>query len=250
MTRKPEVPTKAEPSFRNDTLKEKLAAWKKVAAPGIPAQPVAQTAPPKLGATVSAAKRAPPKPAAKAAKSAAATEADAQLFRWAMEEVAPLVERPNQRRSATPSADENAVIDDDAEALAQLAELVATGDGLELAVGDAFLAGSVRGIDGSLLSRLRRGEFRAQARVELHGFPAEGAKVGLERFLVESRRQGLRCVLVVPGLEGPESDPVAVLKQRMGPWLTQGRLSRIVLAFATARPIDGGVGALYVLLRR
>ena len=33
-------------------------------------------------------------------------------------------------------------------------------------------------------------------------------------------------------------------------WLARGRSARIVLAFTTARPCDGGAGALYVLLRR
>jgi DNA-nicking Smr family endonuclease len=33
-------------------------------------------------------------------------------------------------------------------------------------------------------------------------------------------------------------------------WLSHGRLSRMVLAFATAPAHDGGAGATYVLLRR
>jgi DNA-nicking Smr family endonuclease len=41
-----------------------------------------------------------------------------------------------------------------------------------------------------------------------------------------------------------------VLKQGIQRWLTQGKLAKMVLAFATARPHDGGAGAVYVLLRR
>jgi DNA-nicking Smr family endonuclease len=86
--------------------------------------------------------------------------------------------------------------------------------------------------------------------VDLHGLGTEAAKEALERFLVESRRRGHRCVLVVHGRGLHSKDQVPVIKERMGAWLSRGRLSKIVLAFATARPTDGGAGASYVLLRR
>jgi len=41
-----------------------------------------------------------------------------------------------------------------------------------------------------------------------------------------------------------------VLKERLKVWLTRGRIGRGVLAFCTARPSDGGAGAVYVLLRK
>jgi DNA-nicking Smr family endonuclease len=41
-----------------------------------------------------------------------------------------------------------------------------------------------------------------------------------------------------------------VLKEALAGWLVDGRFGRQVLAFASARPADGGSGALYVLLRR
>jgi DNA-nicking Smr family endonuclease len=43
---------------------------------------------------------------------------------------------------------------------------------------------------------------------------------------------------------------VPVLKNALVGWLSHGRLSRFVLAFCSARPVDGGAGAIYVLLRR
>ena len=62
--------------------------------------------------------------------------------------------------------------------------------------------------------------------------------------------QGHRTVLVVPGrgLGSPGGRPV--LKHAAVQWLSHGTLSGYVLGFVTARPIDGGAGALYVLLRR
>jgi DNA-nicking Smr family endonuclease len=41
-----------------------------------------------------------------------------------------------------------------------------------------------------------------------------------------------------------------VLKEWLKGWLGQKRVGQLVLAFATARPQDGGAGAVYVLLRR
>jgi DNA-nicking Smr family endonuclease len=43
---------------------------------------------------------------------------------------------------------------------------------------------------------------------------------------------------------------VPVIKEALQDWLASGRFGRQVLAFASARPADGGAGALYVLLRR
>jgi DNA-nicking Smr family endonuclease len=45
-------------------------------------------------------------------------------------------------------------------------------------------------------------------------------------------------------------DAAPVLRESLKGWLARGRLARSVLAFATARPHDGGPGAVYVLLRR
>ena len=41
-----------------------------------------------------------------------------------------------------------------------------------------------------------------------------------------------------------------MLKDALRGWLGSARFGRHVLAFATARPVDGGAGAIYVLLRR
>ena len=41
-----------------------------------------------------------------------------------------------------------------------------------------------------------------------------------------------------------------VLKERLPIWLNQGPVKKIVLAFSTARPYDGGTGAIYILLRK
>ncbi len=75
----------------------------------------------------------------------------------------------------------------------------------------------------------------------------EQAKTALARFLRHMEVRGARCVRIVhgKGVSSPGGQPV--LKQHLDGWLRQ---SRQVIAFSSARPRDGGTGAVYVLLRR
>ena len=57
-------------------------------------------------------------------------------------------------------------------------------------------------------------------------------------------------VLIIHGRGLNSKDQVPVLKTRLAQWLARGSWARLVLAFTSARPCDGGAGALYVLLRR
>lgn len=229
-------PKPKDPSFRNTTLHEQLERWKKSEPkkekPAEPPRVVHHPPPPKPA-------KAKPEP----------DEQEDAFFRSAMEEVKPL-RRSVADREPAPVVRTAQQVDEDAEAYAALAELVATGEGLDLTDTDEYFEGVAKGVDHNLLRKLRRGDFSVQAHLDLHGLIADDAHKELDRFLVESRRRGHRCVLVIHGRGLHSKDQEPVLKNRMGPWLSRGKLSRIVLAFATARPADGGAGALYVLLRR
>jgi DNA-nicking Smr family endonuclease len=115
---------------------------------------------------------------------------------------------------------------------------------------DEYMEGSVKGLHHRILKRLKKGQIPVQDHIDLHGLTRQEAEVEVKDFLLRSHRIGLRCVLVVHGrgLNSPDSFPI--LKENMPLWLNRGPLKRIVLAFATARPYDGGTGAVYVLLRR
>jgi DNA-nicking Smr family endonuclease len=140
--------------------------------------------------------------------------------------------------------------DAEEEALLQLSELV-TGQGpFDLADSDEFIEGSALGLDPQILRKLRRGDYALGAHLDLHGLTRAEAKEQLSVFLQASRLKGHRCVLVVHGRGLHSKDQLPVLKQSLQTWLSQGRLGKAVLAFATARQHDGGAGAVYVLLRR
>ncbi len=138
----------------------------------------------------------------------------------------------------------------DLEAVDQLRALVAGDAPFDLSDGDEFVEGRVAGIDPNLVRKLRRGEFAVQGHFDLHGLTREEAKGAVERFLRASRNAGKRCVLVVHGRGLHSKDQLPVLKDALRTWLSTARFARHVLAFATARPVDGGGGAIYVLLRR
>lgn len=105
------------------------------------------------------------------------------------------------------------------------------------------------GVDRAWLRRLRAGDVRVESRVDLHGLNARSAHVAVRRALERAHADGRRCVLIVHG-RGLHSPEGPVLRAFLLRWLTESRVAPIVMAFASARPRDGGEGATYVLLRR
>ncbi len=95
---------------------------------------------------------------------------------------------------------------------------------------------------------LHRGDYAVQDFIDLHGYTVTEARGLLEEFLRLSIKRGYRCVKVIHG-RGLSSARGPVLKEAVLGWL-QRELRRYVLAYATARPNDGGLGATYVLLRK
>ncbi|MCZ2498405.1 DNA mismatch repair protein MutS [Xylophilus sp. Kf1] len=102
------------------------------------------------------------------------------------------------------------------------------------------------GVGLDVTRRLRKGEWAIQRQLDLHGLRTEGAREALGAFVRESARQGIRCLRVVHGKGLGSVGKTPVLKGRVQGWLIQ---KQEVLAFVQARPIDGGAGALVVLLR-
>jgi DNA-nicking Smr family endonuclease len=101
------------------------------------------------------------------------------------------------------------------------------------------------GIPETLLRKLRRGHFSVDAEIDLHGLTSPQARGALREFIAYESTRGARCVRVIHG-KGLGSGPRGpVLKNVVNAWL---RRADVVLAFGSARPLDGGNGAVYVLL--
>jgi DNA-nicking Smr family endonuclease len=142
------------------------------------------------------------------------------------------------------------VVSEDSEVLAELSDLVSGQGSFDITETDEYAEGTRVGIDPRLVTRLRRGEFSVQAHIDLHGMTLIPAKEALAVFIEKSAQKGFRTVLIVHGRGHRSPGGAPVLKHATITWLSQTSLSGHVLAFATARPSDGGAGAMYVLLRR
>ncbi len=174
------------------------------------------------------------------------------LFREAMADVETLECKTVDPREPGPLAKprRRPLMEEDLEAYAQLVDLVSGDGSFDIQSTEEYIEGAIVGADPDLLPKLRCGDFSIQAHYDLHGMTAAEAREAVERFILSSVIKGLRCVLIIHGRGLNSQDQMPVLKERMSSWLKRGRLKRLVLAFATAQPCDGGAGAMYVLLRK
>ncbi|HSY41867.1 MAG TPA: Smr/MutS family protein [Polyangia bacterium] len=116
--------------------------------------------------------------------------------------------------------------------------------------GDA-VAGRAADVSAEVLRGLRRGDHRPEARLDLHGQTREEALRAVERFVLRSRADGLRAVLVIHGRGQNSEAGEPVLRPALQEWLASAASARAgVMAFAPAPPRAGGTGAAVVLLRR
>ena len=165
---------------------------------------------------------------------------DPALFREAVKGVRPLKDggrhaphrKPPSPRPLQLEADEQAV----------LAEMR---DGPLPDVGEELSYRS-EGIQDATFRRLRRGAYRIDAELDLHGLRADAAKLEIVRFLAEALDRRWRVVRIIHGKGLRSKGDGPVLKQRLDGWL---RSRNDVLAFCSARREHGGTGAVYVLLR-
>ena len=102
------------------------------------------------------------------------------------------------------------------------------------------------GLSRQILRKLRRGHWVTQDELDLHGLTSVEARALLVEFLNACVRNGARCVRIVhgKGLRSKTREPV--LKTKVANWLIQ---RDDVLAFCQARQVDGGSGAVMVLLK-
>ena len=169
------------------------------------------------------------------------SDEDRELFRKAVEGVRPLPKRTMPPAEPAPPprarfrrADEAAVLE---ESLAADPEAESdTGEDL------SFRRPSV---SVPVFRRLKRGEYSVRDEIDLHGLTAVEARAALYEFLADAVLADMRCVRVIHGKGRRSGHRGPVLKRKLGRWL---QLREDVLAYCSARPVDGGTGAVYVLL--
>lgn len=169
-------------------------------------------------------------------------ESDLRLFREAMQDVKPL---GDDRRAFTPRRRAGRA------RFARADRLVALDDALHDSAREPSVASSEElsfkrpGVQDRVLRKLRRGEYRTTGELDLHGLTVAQARQALRDFLIEALARRATCVRIIhgKGLRSGQDGPV--LKT-----FVSGVLKRTsaVIAYVSARPADGGTGAVYVLL--
>lgn len=104
-----------------------------------------------------------------------------------------------------------------------------------------------KGLQHNVMRKLRRGQYSIGAELDLHGLRVVEARQALSQFLHHSRLAKRQCVRIIHGKGNGSHRQQPVLKGKVNHWLRQ---RDEVLAFCSARPVDGGTGAIYVLLKR
>ena len=170
---------------------------------------------------------------------------DGELFENLFSNVTPLpahgrVTHPAPRRKPLPEQrlrDERAALND------RLSDHISWDIGVEPGGELVYLR---NGLSQQTLKKLRRGHWLIQGELDLHGHTTVEARASLAQFLNACLRHGARCVRVIhgKGLRSKNREPV--LKTKVANWLIQ---RDEVLAFCQARQVDGGGGAVMVLLK-
>jgi len=170
---------------------------------------------------------------------------DARLFRDAIGRVRPLKRasapaprKPKPRPLAEQSERDEARVRDEL--------LVHAFDPATIEVGDEihYLK---PGQPQRLLKQLRRGHFSVRADLDLHEMTIAVARDAVRAFLDDCIAKGEYCVRIVHG-KGLRSRADGPVLKRMTAALLARR--KDVLAYASARPAQGGTGAVVVLLAR
>ena len=170
---------------------------------------------------------------------------EARVFRAAVRDVTPLAAPADLPGTALPrAARRRAPIVESA----SLGDVVAADDAPGAAAPSAADPLSYRrpGVRDQTLRHLRRGRYPVEDELDLHGLSQSAARDHLAEFIASSSHAGLRCVRIVHGKGYRSGARGPVLKIGVNTWL---RRHPDVLAFTSARVIDGGTGAVYVLLR-
>jgi len=185
-------------------------------------------------------------------RSAADDAGETEVFRAAVHDVTPLAHTPLAAGLVKkPRAHRRKPAHHSAENLDEIMPLVAGSQAEDPqsaagVTGEAVLSFQRAGVRTQVVRRLRRGLYPVDDELDLHGLSQSAARSQLADFIAHSRDRGYRCVRVIHGKGYRSGARGPVLKTAVNLWL---RRHADVMAFVSARAIDGGAGAVYVLLR-
>jgi len=172
------------------------------------------------------------------------SDSDSNLFRSSVGDVATIKQDRAELRTRKPPpiplqrlADEQAVI----KSISKSPFIV-----MDVEKGDELFF-KRPGVQQRVIEKLRRGQFAIEKELDLHGMTVIDTETALKRFLAHCQQNNYRCVRIIHGKGHGSKDKQPVIKNRLNQWLQK---NSAILAFISARPADGGTGAVYVLIKR
>jgi len=169
---------------------------------------------------------------------------DHRIFREAMSGVSPLKHDKVQHNSSKPKAQ---CIEHDDEENIEIHDPLSDELHIEDVGREETLSFCRAGIQKSVFRKLRSGSYRISDELDLHGANIKQAKKILVYYLQHAVQFENHCIRIIHGKGHRSGNNKPVLKTHVNHWL---REHERVLAFHSARPKDGGTGAVYVLLKR
>lgn len=110
-----------------------------------------------------------------------------------------------------------------------------------------FITYKQDGVQEGVYKKLRLGKYQIDSRLSLRNMKFDDARLNLFNTIMDCHKQGIRTLLVDHGL-GINSKPFpAFMKSYVNQWLQE---IEAVIAFHTALKQHGGIGSVYVLLKK
>jgi DNA-nicking Smr family endonuclease len=140
-------------------------------------------------------------------------------------------------------------VDREAEELKMMQAAVDKNAPMEILDHPEYIEGWI-GVGKRFLPKLRNGLYSIQGQIDLHGLNREESQKTVEEYIIQMSRFHSCCVKIIHGRGINSPVDKATLKDALQNFLCTRKMSRYVVAFASAQFNDGGVGAVYVLLSR
>jgi DNA-nicking Smr family endonuclease len=151
-------------------------------------------------------------------------------------------------RSSRREAPSRETRDPDDDALAILKQIAEGSHPINLSDTQEYIEWTNPEVPGEVIRKLHTGHFSVQGYLDLHGYTGDEVNETIDAFLAEAFQRDWKCIKIIHG-RGLRSVKGPVLKDAVVRRLV-GRYRKQVIAFVSARQCDGGLGAMYVLLRR
>jgi DNA-nicking Smr family endonuclease len=108
-------------------------------------------------------------------------------------------------------------------------------------------ADSMLGSDKATFEKLKKGRFKIEARLDLHGLTLNSAYEAVRQFLGNCSARGMKCVVIITGKGRGGS---GTINSELPSWLNSPELRGKIISFTHAAAKDGGRGAFYILIRQ